>query len=118
MPPLSEPGLTAWYRLGVTPGEIGNSLIVGHVDTQTGPAVFYRLGAVKPGNQIKVTRQDGRTAVFRVDKVALYDKNDLPIDDLYGVGSTARLHLVTCGGPLEGGHHVGNVVVTATLLAP
>ena len=65
-PPPQDRNLAGWYLNGISPGQRGSSVIVGHVDNAQGPAVFYGLGSVKPGNQIEVERYDGRTAVFEV----------------------------------------------------
>lgn len=119
-PGLDDPGTVGWYRRGPTPGERGNSVLVGHVDTQgTGPAVFFRLAALRPGDRVTVTRADGSAAAFRVDAVRLFPKSAFPAQLVYGPVPDARLELVTCGGdfdPQRGGY-LGNTVVTASLLA-
>ncbi|MGI5244040.1 class F sortase [Dactylosporangium sp. CA-139066] len=117
-PSLKEAGDVGWYRRGPTPGERGNAVLVGHVDTAaTGPAVFYSLGRLKPGDAVSVQREDGSTATFRVDTVRLYDKTAFPAGLVYGPVDGARLQLVTCGGSFDrqtSGYR-GNTVVTASL---
>src|SRR3954469_3714110 len=69
VPPLSRAQEAGWYRFGPTPGARGAAVIAGHVDTTRGPAVFSRLGKLRPGDVVRVEREDGRTATFRVDSV-------------------------------------------------
>jgi hypothetical protein len=107
----------AWYKYSVTPGQLGTSVIEGHVDSYQGPAVFYRLGALKPGNRISVTLADGITAVFRVTGVRQYAKDKYPADTIYAPTNYAALRLITCGGGFDAatGHYLGSVVVFASL---
>jgi sortase (surface protein transpeptidase) len=109
--------LAAWYRYSATPGEIGASVIEGHVDSQTGPAVFFRLGALRPGNTIDVTLADGVTAIFKVSGVREYSKSNFPDRLIYGTSNYAALRLVTCGGTFDyaTGHYLSSTVVFATL---
>jgi hypothetical protein len=116
----TQPGLAAWYRYSVTPGQIGASVIEGHVDTYHGAAVFYRLGALRPGNRIAVTLADGVTAVFRVTGVRRYLKSVFPAKAIYGGAGFAALRLITCGGAFDGAtrHYLGSTVVFASLASP
>jgi len=109
----------AWYKNSVTPGEIGTAVIEGHVDSQVGPAVFFRLGALRPGDHIDVTLADGMTAVFRVTGVREYTKNDFPTEMIYGPTNYASLRVVTCGGTFDyaTGHYLSSVVVFASLVS-
>lgn len=92
----------AWYRYSPTPGQIGPAVIVGHVDSAAeGPSVFFRLGALKAGNTVRVRRADGRTLTFRVDRVAEYGKDDFPTARVYGATRTPQLRLITCGGSFD-----------------
>ncbi|MEH1101723.1 class F sortase [Micromonospora sp. CPCC 205561] len=108
----------AWYDRGPTPGQYGPSVIVGHVDTTTGPAVFHRLRDLRDGDRIEVARQDRSVAVFEVDSVERFDKDRLPVDEVYGDFSRPRLRLITCGGRWVGGQtgYADNVVVFASLV--
>jgi hypothetical protein len=109
-----------WYAAGPTPGEFGPSVIGAHVDSKAGPAVFYRLGSLKKGAQVSVTRQDGSTAQFTVDEVSRYAKNAFPTAKVYGdTHGRAELRLITCGGAFDRvtGHYVDNIVVFAHLTA-
>ncbi len=87
-----------WYEGGATPGEIGPAVILGHVDSADGPAVFYPLGQLKVGEEIKITRADGTTAVFVVKKLKRYPQSNFPTLDVYGPTDTPTLRLVTCSG--------------------
>jgi sortase (surface protein transpeptidase) len=115
----SRPMEAAWYKYSVTPGQIGASVIEGHVDTLNGPAVFYRLGALQPGNTIDVTLADGETAIFRVTGVREYAKVDFPTKTIYGASNYASLHLITCGGAFDysTGHYLSSTVVFASLVS-
>jgi len=110
-------GLAAWYKYSATPGQIGSSVIEGHVDSARGPAVFFRLGALRPGNRIEVTLADGVTAVFRVTGVREYDKSGFPARTIYGAAGFAALRLITCGGAFDyaTGHYRSSTVVFASL---
>jgi sortase (surface protein transpeptidase) len=101
----------------VTPGQIGASVIEGHLDSYQGPAVFFRLGALRPGDSIDVTLADRVTAVFRVTGVRQYLKSSFPAKTIYGATSYAALHLITCGGAFDyaTGHYLGSTVVFASL---
>lgn len=121
VPPLEKAQDAGWYRLGPSPGEVGNAVVVGHVDSRfTGPAVFYRLGALRPGDTITVTRQDGRTVDFRVDGVQAFPKTAFPTELVYGPTDKASLRVVTCGGKFDQASrsYVDNVVVFATRITP
>lgn len=107
----------AWYKYSVTPGQIGASVIEGHVDSYDGPAVFFRLGALRPGNEIDVTLADGVTAVFRVTGVREYAKDEFPSAKVYGPADYAGLRLITCGGTFDPAtrHYLSSVIVFASL---
>jgi hypothetical protein len=120
VPPLNAtPGEAAWYKYSATPGETGVSVIEGHVDTYGGPAIFFRLGALRPGDVVDVTLADGITAVFRVSGVRQYLKSKFPAGTIYGVTRYAALRLITCGGAFDfaTGHYLSSTVVFATLVS-
>ncbi|MEU2183289.1 class F sortase [Streptomyces thermolilacinus] len=115
-PPVDNPGLTGWYKDGATPGEKGTAIMVGHRDTRKGPAVFLNLDALKPGNTVRVTREDGITAVFTVDRVSTFDKEDFPDKEVYGPAERPELRLLTCGGTFDRKKgYEANIVVFAHL---
>jgi sortase (surface protein transpeptidase) len=91
----------AWYKYSPTPGQLGASVIEGHVDTYQGPAVFFRLGSLRPGNRVDVRLADGVTAVFRVTGVREYIKSRFPAKTIYGATKRSALILITCGGSFD-----------------
>ncbi|MEW2632047.1 class F sortase [Streptomyces sp. NPDC048389] len=118
-PPLATPGTVGWYDDGTTPGEPGAALLVGHVDTETRPAVFYGLSAARPGESIEVTRADGSVAEFTVDDVQVFTRDRFDAQKVYGPRQAGRaeLRLITCGGTFDrvSGTYTANVVVYAYL---
>lgn len=110
----------AWFTKSPTPGQMGPSIIEGHVDTTSGPSVFFELGKLRPGNKIQVTRADGIVAVFTVDALRDYPKSAFPTDTVYGAKDLSRplLRLITCSDfDPSIRHHTGNAVVFAHLTA-
>ncbi|NUK08926.1 class F sortase [Streptomyces lunaelactis] len=117
-PPTDNPSLAGWYGDGTAPGSAGTAVTTGHVDTRTGPAVFHDLGALAKGDTIEINRADGRTAVFAVDAVEVYDKKEFPDEKVYGSSDLPELRVITCGGSYsKHTGYQGNVVVYATLAA-
>ncbi|MFF7124894.1 class F sortase [Streptomyces sp. NPDC008240] len=117
-PPLDRPKEIGWYQGGATPGESGTAIAVGHRDTTTGPAVFAALAQVKPGKPIEAERADGRTAVYTVDRVKVFDKTGFPDKEVYGPARRPELRVLTCGGLFtRRTGYTSNVVVFAHLTA-
>ena len=119
VPPLTQAGAqeAGWYDLGPAPGQLGPAVIAGHVDSDHGPGAFFRLGALRPGDRINVTRADGTVALFRVDAVDDYSKDSFPTQQVYGPVSYAGLRVITCGGSFnfQTHHYLSNIVIYATL---
>ena len=113
---VPAPPVAGWFTGGPTPGALGPSIIAGHV-TWDGPAVFYRLRTMRRGDEVAVTRKDGKTAVFTVDQVARYPKSQFPSRAVYGAIDHAGLRLITCAGKYDAArnHYSDNVVVFARL---
>lgn len=110
----------AWYKYSPTPGSLGPAIISGHVDSiNNGPSVFFKLGDLRPGDTVTVTRADGLAAVFNVDGVRVYPKDQFPTQLVYGNTNYPALRLLTCGGPFDraSGHYIDNVIVFASLVA-
>jgi hypothetical protein len=109
--------VAGWYALGPRPGDPGSAVILGHVDSKRGPAVFYRLRELRPGDQIDITRADGSSLRFVVQRTAQYDKRRFPTDAVYYPTLTSTLRLVTCGGQFDvtTGHYRSNIIVFATM---
>ncbi|MEV6120608.1 class F sortase [Streptomyces sp. SID8352] len=116
-PPPEDPNLAGWFTGAVAPGEKGTAVVVGHVDNQQGPAVFYGLGALKKGNRVEVGRQDGKTAVFEIYGIEVFEKDDFPGDRVYASKGAPELRVITCGGGFtkQNGYE-GNVVAFARLV--
>ncbi|MET8508418.1 class F sortase [Streptomyces sp. NPDC004787] len=115
-PPVDNPRVVGWYANGVTPGERGTAVVVGHRDTRTGPAIFLNLDSLDPGNTIRVARADGRVAVFTVDRVRTYAKSAFPDGEVYGAAKRPELRLITCGGAFDRkAGYASNIVVFAHL---
>ena len=111
---------SGWYAGGTRPGDPGSAVILGHVDSKRdGPAVFYRLRDLRRGDEITITRADGSTVRFAVDRTEQFPKSRFPTDDVYYPTLTPALRLVTCGGSFDAtaGHYRSNVIVFATLRA-
>lgn len=108
-----------WYKHSPIPGAIGPSVIAGHVDSRSGPAVFYRLKELAAGDRVTVRYGDGRTAEFAVDRIEQHPKDAFPHDRVYGETAGAELRLITCGGIFDPSRsaHRDNVIVYATLVS-
>ena len=120
VPPLSRPRLTSWFDGGSAPGQAGPAALYGHVYTAaSGPAVFYRLGDLVPGDRVDITRADHRVAVFAVYRVAEYPKSAFPTMTVYGDTPGPELRLITCGGAFDAsaGSYLDNIIVYARLTA-
>jgi sortase (surface protein transpeptidase) len=119
-PPLDRAELAGWYQAGPSPGEKGNAVVIGHVDSKSGPAVFFHIGALVQGDVIEVRRTDQSIAKFEVYGVASYPKTDFPTELVYGETPQADLRLVTCGGDFDkkASSYKNNIVVFAKLVQP
>ena len=119
VPDLDDPDSKAgWYEYSPTPGSLGPAIILGHIDSKKyGPGVFYNLGKLKPGDTVDVTRKDGKVAVFRIDGVRSYPKDNFPTQEVYGNLDHAGLRLITCGGVFDPdkGSYESNIVAFASL---
>lgn len=117
VPPFAQADQPGWYERFPAPGDRGPAVIVGHVDSPDGPAVFSRLGTLTAGDEVRVRRSDGLTAIFVVDRVTAFPKEDFPSRLVYGAIDHAGLRLITCGGPYDAGEggYQDNVVVFASL---
>jgi sortase (surface protein transpeptidase) len=109
--------VAGWYAPGPRPGDPGSAVILGHVDSKRGPAVFYRLRQLRRGDEIRVARADGSTVRFIVQRTQQYLKDRFPTDEVYYPTLTPTLRLVTCGGAFDptAGHYRSNVIVFATI---
>ena len=105
--------VVGWYKYGPTPGQLGSSVLLGHVDSYTGPGVFFNLKELKPGDLVNVTLSNGVVTHFRVKIVIQYAKTDFPDQLVYGNHDSRELQLVTCGGVFNHatGSYESNIVV-------
>lgn len=111
----SQPDIAGWWAGGPRPGQVGPAVILGHLDSKTGPAVFIRLDELEAGDEVLVDRTDGTTARFLVTSLKSYEKAEFPSELVYYPTLDAELRLVTCGGPFDRsmGHYRDNLVVFA-----
>jgi sortase (surface protein transpeptidase) len=109
---------TGWWVDGPEPGEPGPAVVLGHVDSRSGPAVFFDLRYLQPGDEVVIDRMDGTTVTYRVDRLEQHPKDEFPTEAVYGPTADAQLRLVTCGGDFDRGirHYVDNIVVFASLV--
>jgi sortase (surface protein transpeptidase) len=119
VPPLRRAMTAGWYSRGPSPGENGAAVIVGHVDSVTGPGAFLRLHEATEGDEIKVTRKDGSVAVFDVDHTQESSKKDFPANRVLGSVHDPELRLITCAGRFNWVKHSydDNLIVYARLVA-
>jgi hypothetical protein len=108
-----------WFTGGPQPGQLGPAVIAGHVDSRTGPAVFYRLRDLRPGDQVRIVRADGLVVRFEVEALASYPKQALPDDQVYGATTAPVLRLITCAGSFDRARrsYRENLVVSAVRVA-
>jgi hypothetical protein len=108
-------GRAGWYRNGPRPGEHGAAVILGHVDSPTGPAVFAGIAELRAGARVLVTRADGSSVAFRVTRVEQRRRSRFPVQAVYWPTLRPELRLVTCGGRYDRarGGYLSNVIVFA-----
>ncbi len=119
-PPLVRDSHAYWLTVSPTPGQLGPATIIGHVDSAAyGPGVFFKLGALRQRDIISITRADGTVAVFEVERVVAYLKNQFPTQAVYGNTDDAALRLITCGGTFDPSirSYESNIVVYAALVS-
>ena len=106
-----------WYARGPAPGEAGPAVILGHLDSFTGPAVFWRLSSLQPGDTVEIQRQDGSHLTFSIRRTATFGVDAFPTSEVYGPSSGPELRLITCGGNYSASRHqyLSNVVAFAAL---
>ncbi len=112
----STTSVAGWYTGSPRPGAVGSAIIIGHIDSVSGPGVFFRLGELRRGDQVYVRRADGTMVEFRVTSVQEYLKDKFPTEAVYGPTPDAELRLITCGGAFDYAtkHYLSNIVVYAT----
>jgi len=106
---------TGWYTGRSVPGAVGPSVVVGHVDSFSGPAVFFRLRDLAAGDIIEIHRSDGVVTRFRVTETKMVDKDEFPTAEVYDPTEAPTLRLITCGGDFDRSvrSYEGNLLVFA-----
>jgi sortase (surface protein transpeptidase) len=112
---VPDPDQVGWYKRGPRPGTPGPAVLIGHLDSRTGPAVFYRLRQLRPGDEILVGHRDGSTTKFIVGRLERHPKTALPTNRIWPTTSKPLLRLITCGGSFNHatGHYRDNLIVYA-----
>lgn len=108
---------TGWWADGPEPGEPGPAVVLGHVDSRSGPAVFFSLSDLVPNDEVIIERADGSSVAYKVDRIEQHPKDRFPTDSVYGDTPDAQLRLVTCGGEFDRSErsYRDNIVVFASL---
>lgn len=109
---------TGWWEDGPEPGEPGPAVVLGHVDSRSGPAVFFDLRNLQVGDEVVIDRVDGSSVTYRVDRLEQHPKDQFPTEAVYGSTPDPQLRLVTCGGEFDRSvrSYIDNVVVFASLV--
>jgi sortase (surface protein transpeptidase) len=117
VPSVKTPMQAAWYRLSPVPGEVGPAVVLGHVDGDKMPGIFYKLKDLVRGDEVDIDRNDGKKLKFVVDHLTQVPKDQFPQDAVYGNSDKPELRLITCGGVFDHEDHsyVDNIVVYADL---
>ncbi|MBN3553833.1 class F sortase [Fictibacillus nanhaiensis] len=104
-----------WFGDGAKPGSPGNAVMAGHVDSKTGPAVFYKLEDLEKGDEVIVKDKEGKTLTFEVTGKEKYDRKNAPVDKIFDYSYGSKLNLITCTGNFnrdEGTHEERLVIYT------
>jgi LPXTG-site transpeptidase (sortase) family protein len=118
VPPVTAHDRAGWYRHSPTPGQVGPSVVLGHVTVGSyGDGVFRHLARLRTGEKIVAALENGTEAKFTVTRVKTVAKADFPADQVYGDVDRPELRLITCGGPRTGDGYLDNVIVFASLSA-
>jgi len=107
-----------WFEPGVKPGQVGNSVLAGHVDSHEGPAIFFELRNIQVGDEIIVSGSDGEPLTFAVTSMETYPTDGAPISEIFGPSNGRNLNLITCTGPFnrETGQYPDRLVVYTELV--
>lgn len=118
VPPVSQPMQASWFDKSPTPGQVGPSIILGHINGNGHPGIFANLSKVVAGAQVIVDRADGQRAIFQVSRVDTIPKSSFPTDQVYNDTPNPQLRLITCGGQYDRANrnYLSNVIVYADLV--
>ncbi|PKV92914.1 sortase family protein [Amycolatopsis echigonensis] len=119
VPSVKNPMQAAWYRLSPVPGDVGPAIVLGHVDGNHQPGIFYKLKDVNPGDEVDIERSDGKKLKFVVDHKEQVPKDTFPTQAVFGNTDKPQLRLITCGGVFDHAEHSykDNIVVYANLVS-
>ncbi|MGW7265896.1 class F sortase [Streptomyces sp. NPDC054842] len=118
VPPVTAHDRAGWYEHSPAPGQVGPSVILGHVTVGAyGDGVFRRLDRLRPGDTVTASLANGTAAAFSVTSVRTVAKDRFPSDAVYGDVNHPELRLITCGGPRTDEGYRDNVIVFARLKA-
>lgn len=106
----------AWYKYGSVPGGEGSAVLAGHLDSETGTAVFWDLEELQPGDEVEIIDTRGDVRTFAVTGSELYDATDVPMEEIFAAGGKPRIALITCDGAWSaGGGYSKRLVVYAEI---
>lgn len=108
-------GTAGWYNKGATVGQAGPAVFVGHYTGGAG-GVFDKLGDVNEGDLVTVQNAKGETFTYRIAAKAEYDKNNVPMTEIFRKSDTSRLEIITCSGKWQSNNYNNRLVVTAELV--
>ncbi len=103
-----DPKAVGWYQRGPRPGETGNAVLAGHLDTVETTAVFWNLRKLKVGDYIYTTDTNNKTISFKVVRMQAYFLNKAPMEEIFGPSNGAHLNLITCNGAWDSINHTYN----------
>ncbi len=115
-------GEVYWWKVGTIPGQIGNSVIAGHVNRPDGSAsTFTHLDNLRVGDSIEVQAAGGQTFIFRVTEKAtpsayVRSSNDPTMGRIFGPALAPHLNLLTCWGQWDGKEYNQRLVIYSTLV--
>ena len=112
----ADPSTAGWFAQGPAPGDPGPAVVIGHLDSNQGPAVFWRLDQLRAGDEVVVTRSDGSSVHFLVRRLGHYCRSSFPSSDVFGTRAAPELRLITCSGRFNflTSQYADNLVVYAT----
>lgn len=112
-----DPDLASWYQEGGRPGDRLPTVLLGHVDSTDGPAVFARIHELNDGDRIEVSDEDGSLYTYEVVDVQVHPYDAFPTFEVFGNAGEGVLRLVTCTGVFDpAGGYEENLIVYADLV--
>lgn len=111
-----DPDVVGWWAEGALLAGVPQ-VLVGHVDSRSGPGVFASLDRLAVGEPVLVVDGDGSRTAYEVRALRRVPKTEFPTADVYGARERPTLQLITCTGSFDRatGHYRDNLIVTATV---